>query len=73
MVLLGPDNGGDATLTLGGNYLTVWDFSLAYTYYYGKENTATYASTIPTVNGNFTFAQSLKDRNFVSLSVRRTF
>jgi len=73
VVLLGPNKGGDATLTLGGNYLTVWDFSLAYTYYYGKENTATYASTIATVNGNFTFAQSLKDRNFVSLSLRRTF
>ena len=73
VVLLGPDKGGDATFTLGGNYLTVWDFSLAYTYYYGKENTATYASSLPKINGNFTFAQSLKDRNFVSLSVRRTF
>src|SRR5258706_344852 len=73
VVLLGPNKGGDATLTLGGNYLTVWDFSLAYTYYYGNENTATYAATIATVNGNVTFAQSLKDRNFVSLSLRRTF
>ena len=71
--ILGPDMGGDATLTLAGNYLTVWDFSLAYTYYYGKENTATYASSVPTVNGNFTFAQTLRDRNFVSLSLRRTF
>jgi len=73
VVLLGPDNGGDVTLTLGGNYLTVWDFSLAYTAYYGKENTATYASSNPLINGNFTFAQTLKDRNFVSLSLRRTF
>ena len=70
---LGPDRGGDAVLTLAGNYLTVWDFSLAYTYYYGKENTAVYGSVNPAVNGTFTFAQSLKDRNFVSLSVRRTF
>ncbi len=73
VVLMGPNNGGDATLTLGGNYLTVWDFSLAYTAYYGKENTATYASSNPLINGNFTFAQTLKDRNFVSLSLRRTF
>jgi len=51
----------------------VWDFSLAYTHYYGKENTATYASTNPLVNGTLTFAQTLKDRNFISLSVRRTF
>lgn len=70
---LGPDRGGDVTLTLGGNYLTVWDFSLSYTYYYGKENTSLYASTNPTVNNTFTYAQTLKDRNFVSLSVRRTF
>lgn len=73
VVILGPDKGGDATLSLGGNYLTVWDFSLAYTYYYGKGNTSTYASSNATLNGNFTFAQSLKDRNFVSLSLRRTF
>ena len=73
VVLFGPKNGGDATFTLAGNYLTVWDFSLAYTLYYGKENTATYASSNPLVNGTFTFAQTLKDRNFVSLSLRRTF
>ena len=74
VVVFGPDRGGDATFTLGGNYLTVWDFSLAYTQFYGKENTATYA-TLPTnnVNGTYTFAQTLKDRNFVSLSLRRTF
>ncbi len=73
VVVFGPDKGGDVTLTLAGNYLTVWDFSLAYTHYYGKENTATYSSTNALVNGTFTFAQAYKDRNFVSLSVKRTF
>ena len=73
VVIFGPDRGGDATFTLTGNYLTVWDFSLAYTHYYGKENTATYASTNPALNGTYTFGQSLKDRNFVTLSLRRTF
>lgn len=73
VVVFGPDKGGDATFTLAGNYLTVWDFALAYTHYYGKENTAAYASSSPTVNGTFTFAQALMDRNFISLSVRRTF
>lgn len=73
VVTFGPDKGGDVTLTLGGNYLAVWDFSVAYTYFYGKENTSVYASSNPTINGNYTFAQSLRDRNFVSLSVRRTF
>lgn len=69
----GPDKGGDVTFTLGGNYLSVWDFSVAYTYYYGKANTSVYGSSNPQINGNYTFAQSLKDRNFVSVSLRRTF
>ena len=73
VVVFGPDKGGDVTLTLGGNYLSVWDFTLGYTHFYGKANTATFASSSPTVNGNYTFAQTLKDRNFVSLSLRRTF
>lgn len=74
VVVFGPDRGGDATFTLAGNYLTVWDFSLAYTHYYGKEYTSTYSAIASNnANGTFTFAQALKDRNFVSLSVRRTF
>jgi hypothetical protein len=73
VAIMGPDDGGDMTFTLAGNYLTVWDFSMAYTHYYGGENTATYASTDPSVNGTYTFAQTLKDRDFVSVSLRRTF
>lgn len=73
VVIMGPNNGGDMTFTLAGNYLTVWDFTMAYTHYYGGENTATYASTDPSVNGTYTFAQNLKDRDFVSVSLRRTF
>ncbi|EJM15542.1 Protein of unknown function (DUF1302) [Pseudomonas sp. GM21] len=73
VVIMGPNDGGDMTLTLAGNYLSVWDFSMAYTHYYGGENTATYSSIDPSVNGTFTFAQTLKDRDFVSASLRRTF
>ena len=73
VVIMGPNNGGDMTFTLAGNYLTVWDFTMAYTHYYGGENTATYASTDPSANGTYTFAQTLKDRDFVSVSLRRTF
>lgn len=73
VTILGPDNGGDMTFTLAANYLTVWDFSVAYTHYYGAENTATYSSTDPTINSTYTFEQTLKDRDFVSLSLRRTF
>ncbi|MEN0106767.1 MAG: DUF1302 family protein [Pseudomonas sp.] len=73
VTILGPDNGGDMTFTLAANYLTVWDFSLAYTHYYGAENTAVYQSTDPSIDSHYTFQQSLKDRDFVSVSLRRTF
>jgi hypothetical protein len=73
VAIMGPDDGGDMTFTLAGNYLTVWDFTMAYTHYYGGANTATYASSDPSVNGTYTFAQTLKDRDFVSVSLRRTF
>lgn len=73
VVQMGPDKGGDVTWSLGGNYLTVWDFSLAYTHYYGPSNTGSYSSTDPKVNGTFTFGQTMADRDFVSFSLRRTF
>jgi hypothetical protein len=73
VVVLGPDKGGDVTLTLAANYLAVWDFSLAYTNFYGTTNTTTYASTNAQLNGTNTYAQAMRDRSFVSLSVRRAF
>ena len=73
VVPLGANNGGDATLALAANYLAVWDFSLAYTHFYGKANTAVYQSTTPTLNGNYTFDQSDADRDFVSVSVKYAF
>ena len=71
VVVFGPDKGGDVTLSLAGNYLAVWDITLAYTAYYGPTNTTSYASTNAQVNGTNTYAQALRDRNFVSLSIRR--
>ena len=73
VVFMGVDGGGDMTLSLAGNYLGQWDFTMAYTHYYGAENTGTYASGDPDVNGTFTFGQTLKDRDFISMSLRRAF
>ncbi|WP_297838163.1 DUF1302 family protein [Pseudomonas sp.] len=73
VVIMGPNKGGDMTFMLAGNYLTVWDFTMAYTHYYGAEDTGTYSSTNPSLNGTYTFAQTLKDRDFVSVSLKRTF
>ena len=62
-----PAGGGDWTLGINGSYLDAWRFSLAYTNYFGHEDTFLDSSFRPT------YAQALKDRNFVALSVRRTF
>ncbi|MEG1456636.1 MAG: DUF1302 family protein, partial [Comamonas sp.] len=63
----GVDKGGDFNIGLAGVYLGKWTGSLNYVHYLGKEG--------PTLdnNNNAQFRQSLKDRNFLSLSLRTTF
>lgn len=63
----GVNHGGDLNIGIKGNYLNTWNTSLTYTHYYGPGNTFTDA------NNNFTFDQTLKDRDFVAFSVSRTF
>lgn len=69
---LGPggmpaSGGGDFTIGLNGSYQDVWRFSLAYTHYFGPEGNFLDA------DNHYTYKQAMKDRNFISLSVRRTF
>jgi len=66
-IALPPENGGDATVGLNATYLQVWNVSVAYTHFFGS------AGPLLNNTNNFTFQQYLKDRNFVSLSVQRTF
>jgi Protein of unknown function (DUF1302) len=63
----GPDKGGDFNLGLGAVYLGAWNANLNYVQFLGKEG--------PTLDNasNAQFKQALKDRNFVSLSLRTTF
>jgi hypothetical protein len=61
------DGGGDFTIGINGAYLDGWNFSLAYTSYFGK------AATFLDSNNSFSYGQSLKDRDFLSFFVRRTF
>jgi hypothetical protein len=70
---LGPgtlpsDGGGDLSLGLNGVYLDAWRIGLAYTHYFGAAGTF-----IEGRDNRYSYKQSLKDRDFVSLSVRRTF
>lgn len=66
--------GGDVSVGLQGKYDQVWTAQLNVTHYLGKA--ATFTETM--VNGagsprQLTFGQTLKDRDYVSLSLQRTF
>ena len=61
------DGGGDLSIGINGTYLDAWRFSLSYTHYYGEEQAFLNAGN------NFTYKQSLKDRDFIAFSLRRTF
>ncbi|MBH2042288.1 MAG: DUF1302 domain-containing protein [Comamonadaceae bacterium] len=63
----GPDHGGDVSFGVNATYFNVWKASINLTHYFGPEDTGTDKV------GHLTFKQTLKDRDFIALSVRRTF
>ena len=68
--VVGSFNGkrvGDLSIGLAGSYLDAWRFGLNYTHYFGPEGTFIGA------DGHRSFLQSSADRDFISLSLRRTF
>lgn len=70
----GVSNGGDYSIGIKGKYQNEWNFSLAYTDYFGAAGTLT--ETLSPGNAaprQLTFGQTLKDRGFLSMSVSRTF
>jgi len=58
---------GDFTLGVKGVYLQVWNVSLNYTRYLGA------AQPYLDAAGHYTYGQSLADRDFISLSLSRSF
>lgn len=63
----GVDKGGDVSLGLAATYLGKWTAALNFVRFTGPEG-----STLDNAN-NAQFKQALKDRNFVSFSLRTTF
>jgi hypothetical protein len=63
----GVDKGGDLNVGLSGTYLGQWTFTVNYVHYMGPEGGST------DNNSNVQFKQALKDRDFLSLSLRTTF
>ena len=58
---------GDFSVGLSGAYLDAWRFGLNYMHFFGPEGTFIDSA------GHVSYKQSLKDRDFVSLTVYRTF
>ncbi len=63
----GVDKGGDMSLGLGAVYLGTWNANINYVRYLGPAG-----PTLDNAN-NAQFKQALKDRDFVSVSLRTTF
>lgn len=63
----GVHRGGDLNLGVSAIYLNGWTLAANYTRYYGPEG--------PTLDGanNAQFKQALRDRDYVSVSIRNTF
>lgn len=68
----GASDAGDYSIGLKGKYQSVWNMALTYTNYFGRAATFTEATTSASVR-QLTFAQSLKDRAYVSFTASRTF
>lgn len=70
----GVSRAGDFSIGLQGKYEQAWTAQINFTHYFGKA--ATYTQTMVPGSGaprQLSFGQSLKDRDYVSLSVQRTF
>lgn len=67
----GVRHGGDLSIGLSGVYEQVWKFGLTYTHYFGPE--ATVIAPPNAAVQAYSYGQSFKDRDFVSLTVQRTF
>jgi len=67
------EDGGDLTLGLNGLYNQLWRFNVAYTTFFGNAAPLLESPANPAIPPSFTYQQSRKDRDTVSLSVRRSF
>jgi hypothetical protein len=63
-----PSGGGDISIGLNASYRDAWRFSLTYTHYYGAA-----AGFNNTPNNAYTWRQTMKDRDFVSMSLSHSF
>lgn len=63
-----PEGGGDISLGLNASVKDAWRLTLAYTHYFGEAKTFNVGA-----NNAYSWGQSLKDRDFLSASLRYSF
>jgi hypothetical protein len=68
-----PEGGGDLTVGLAGVYENAWHLNLSYTHFFGRADTFLSSNPALAAAAPFTYGQSLKDRDFVTFTVRRSF
>ena len=69
-----PEAGGDFTIGLNGTYLNTWQASLAYTNFFGESDGFITDRQDPSdTSPAFSYKQSRKDRDFISMTLSRRF
>jgi hypothetical protein len=66
-----PEHGGDVSIGVNADYQKTWRASLQYTHYLGRAGAVLSGQGLP--GQPLSFDQVLKDRNFVSFAVQRSF
>jgi len=71
----GADRGGDISIGLSGAFESTWFAGVTFTHYYGPEGTSGRVTHAPQNEPqiSFVYEQTLKDRDFISFSIRRAF
>ncbi|QFZ85171.1 DUF1302 family protein [Variovorax paradoxus] len=67
----GVQRGGDVSIGITGNYRNTWEFGINYVHYLGRADS--FLTPPNSQTAVLSYGQALKDRNFVSFNVKRTF
>jgi hypothetical protein len=68
----GVEHGGDFSIGINGTYQQDWKFGLSYVRFLGDQGT--FLKNNPATNTPMlSYAQPLKDRNFISFNIKRSF
>ncbi|ROZ78701.1 DUF1302 domain-containing protein [Ramlibacter sp. WS9] len=68
----GASKAGDLSIGVKAKYQNTWNVGISYTAFFGSENTFTVADA-RTPTRMLSYGQTLKDRNYLSFNVSRTF